>query len=157
MREHSSRLAIIGLPASSVAAELQLEQRAKAALDEFVHRTPVSPQDSAEARALYSRVAPGEQPDAPLQLRECMASPKPPTVPDGTAAELAEMLQAQSRVQGFMRDSTAYLECLDEIIDGDNEERIRELALNEYNRMVDITQRLGNEFNKQVRAFRARQ
>jgi hypothetical protein len=86
-----------------------------------------------------------------------MASPKPPTVPDGTAAELAEMLQAQSRVQGFMRDSTAYLECLDEIIDGDNEERIRELALNEYNRMVDITQRLGNEFNKQVRAFRARQ
>ena len=50
----------------------------------------------------------------------------------------------------------AYLECLDELIDA-GYTASQQITIDEYNRVVDLTQKLGDEFNQQVRAYRARQ
>lgn len=141
---------------ANVAFGMARAARAKAALDEYFAITPQSHESYQAAIALYAKIAPGQTPNVARQIGKCVA-PNVPAVPDGSSEELEGMLQGQDRVQAFMRDSTAYLECLDDFIDDRrSEEADKAAALNEYNRMVDITQRLGDDFNEQVRAFRAR-
>lgn len=139
------------------AAQLQKMPRARSALDEFLSISSDEHPAYAEAIELYGIVAPGANPSGALTFGECRA-PRPPEVPDGTRQDLAAMIEAQAEVVAFMRDSETYLECLDEFIDDNDDDRtVHNNALNEYNRMVDITQRLGDEYNEQVRAFRERQ
>jgi peptidyl-prolyl cis-trans isomerase A (cyclophilin A) len=131
--------------------------RAKASLEEFFSMADETDPSYEQAVELLEAVAPGTRPRAARRIGDCVA-PSPPNVPDGTKEDLAGMLDGQNAVRDFMRDSTAYLECLDDIIDDDDyAEGLRSSAVNEYNRMVDVTQKLGEQFNEQVRAFRARQ
>lgn len=130
--------------------------RAASALGEFFDEATAGNRLYAEAEQLRTSLAAAAQPESDNQLAACVA-PEVPDVPDGTREDMEAMLRGQSNVRSFMRDSTAYLECLDEIIDDEErDEGLRALAVNEYNRMVDITQQLGDDFNEQVRAFRAR-
>ncbi len=144
------------LTEARVAASLERFPRAQSALDEYFSLAPDTHEAYEEAIALYESVAPGAAPNIAMRIGRCVA-PTAPEVPDGTLAELEDMLEGQARVQTFMSDSTVYLECLDDFIDNQrNDEAARESALNEYNRMVGVTQQLGDDFNEQVRAFRAR-
>jgi len=138
------------------AASLSRNARAISALDEYFAIAPETHEAYQEALELYAKLAPGSGRAASTEIGSCVAPPAP-GVPDGARAELAEMLEGQARVQAFMNDSTAYLDCLDEVIDDRRiEEEVRQRALDEYNRMVGLTQKLGDDFNQQVRAFRAR-
>lgn len=139
------------------AAELGHALRPRHALDQYFATTAAGDADYEEALALYARVAPGQQPAGLAQFADCRP-PVVPDVPDGSIQDLAGMLNGQASVQAFMRQSNTYLECLDRIIRNEsNESARRRSAVIEYNRVVDVTQDLGNRFNEQVRAFRARQ
>ncbi|MGD8322978.1 MAG: peptidylprolyl isomerase, partial [Gammaproteobacteria bacterium] len=139
------------------AAAVGANDRARFALEEFFATAPDSHGDYGEAQVLYEQLTPGGSQDAAEDLGSCVA-PEAPEIPDGTRESLDGMLAAQSGVQAFMGAGTSYLECLEEIIDDEETAQgLRTRALNEYNRMVDLTQQVGDDFNRQVRAFRARQ
>lgn len=131
--------------------------RARFALEEFFATTSTEHPRLADARMLYAELVPNETSNTTRPFRNC-AAPTPPNVPDGTRAALEGMVEGQSAVQAFMRASTSYLECLDVIIESSEDSpETRQATVIEYNRMVDVTQALGEAFNEQVRAFRARQ
>jgi peptidyl-prolyl cis-trans isomerase A (cyclophilin A) len=131
--------------------------RAKASLEEYFSTANDTHPSYEQALELLEAVAPGTRPSMTRRIGDCVA-PVLPGVPDGATEDMAGMLDGQSAVRAFMRESTAYLECLDDIIEDEGySEGLRSSALIEYNRMVDTTQKLGEEFNEQVRAFRARQ
>ena len=141
---------------NAVAADEPL--RARYALEEFFATATQSDRNYAEARQLYAAIATGgaDAASAP-RIDECN-EPAPPRIPDGTAALFDAMIRSQTEVQAFMRSSTAFLECLDGIIDNDAvSPDIRSGAVEQYNDMVDLTRDVGENFNRQVRAFRARQ
>jgi cyclophilin family peptidyl-prolyl cis-trans isomerase len=129
--------------------------RARYALEDFFATAPKSHRNYAEAVELYEGVEPAGT--AGRDFSRCVA-PEAPAIPDGTSEDFEGMIRAQSAVQKFMRQSTTYLECLDTYIDNDsNTAESRSAAVRQYNSMVDLTQRVGDDFNRQVRAYRARQ
>ncbi len=68
------------------------------------------------------------------------------------------MVAGQAAVKEFVAVGETYLECLAKIID--DEERAQEqrnAAIAEHNRMVSSMETLANDFNAQIRAFKARQ
>ncbi len=131
--------------------------RARYALEEFFATAPKSHRNYDEAVELYEAVEPAGTTGAGGDFSRCVA-PEAPAIPDGTSEDFEGMIRAQSAVQKFMRQSTTYLECLDAYIDNDsNTAESRSAAVRQYNSMVDLTQRVGDDFNRQVRAYRARQ
>lgn len=66
--------------------------------------------------------------------------PSPPSLPDPATAVLAEMVKAKGDVQKFINAGDEYLEC--------ENNRVR------YNRMIDLMQQTGDEFNKKIRQFK---
>lgn len=131
--------------------------RARYALEEFFATAPETHRDYGEARSLFEVIMPGSQRSTVDSFDDCVA-PEAPNIPDGTRESLDGMVAGQSDVQAFMGSGTIYLECLDEMIDDkDTAPESRAAAIAEYNRMVDLTQQVGDDFNRQVRAFRARQ
>lgn len=142
---------------ANAAAASGLDRRAQYALEQYFASSLSGDASYDQAVALYARVAPSKAPATSRQFTGCR-SPSVPDVPDGSAVDLAAMIDGQALVQAFMGQSNTYLECLSSIIDNDrNEAAERESALVEYNRVVDVTQNLGDRFNEQVRVFRARQ
>ncbi len=129
--------------------------RAQYALEEYFASVSDTHRLYAQARELYSAIDPNQQSLGASPFSQCSA-PSTPEVPDGTRDSLDIMIRGQTAVQDFMRASTAYLECLDELIDA-GDTTSQQLTIDEYNRVVDLTQTLGDEFNQQVRAYRARQ
>jgi len=131
--------------------------RARFALEEFFAIAPNTHRNYAEAQGLYADVKSNASGGTGSDFSSCVA-PKPPNIPDGTSEDFDGMIRAQSAVQTFMRQSSAYLECLDAWIDNDrNTAESRSAAVKQYNAMVDLTQQIGDDFNRQVRAYRARQ
>jgi cyclophilin family peptidyl-prolyl cis-trans isomerase len=145
------------LAEAETASGLDRNARAKASLNEFFLQTGDSHERYEFALELFGDVAPGEQPTVSMSFGDC-SSPEAPEVPDGSVADREAMLLAQAAVQSYMRDTDTYLECLDELIEGrDTSEPMAAAATSAYNQMVDAAQALGDRFNAQVRAFRARE
>ncbi len=131
--------------------------RARYTLEEFFATAPNTHRDYEEASELYSAIVPNAAPTEAAGPANC-AAPKAPPIPDGTSEDFDGMIRAQSAVQAFMRRSTTYLECLDAYIDNTgNSAASRNSAVAQYNEMVDLTKKVGDDFNRQVRAYRARQ
>lgn len=144
------------LAEADAASTLGHGSHARYALEQYFSLAPPEDPSYEQAVTLYTSIAPDGS-TVTRQFTGCRP-PQVPEVPDGSAADLAGMLEGQAAVQAFMRQSNTYLECLDQIIDDEKSEaRQRDSALVEYNRVVDVTQDLGNRFNEQVRTFRARQ
>lgn len=137
------------------AAAIGSEDRARFALEEFFATALASHTDYAEAERLYETFsAPA---GASIEIDSC-TTPVAPDIPDGTKESLETMLSAQSEIQRFMGKGTDYLECMDELIESAAATpELRETLIESYNEMVDLTQQVGDDFNRQVRAFRARQ
>ena len=140
------------------AVALERVVQARFALEEFFATAPTTHRDYSAAEVLYQQVTGRSSLDT--DVTEC-AEPEAPGMPDGTRETLDGMLAAQNTVQEFMRASTDYLECMDEVIvnvdsQPDSEDLSAELIA-AYNRVVELTQQVGDDFNREVRAFRARQ
>lgn len=75
-----------------------------------------------------------------------------PQVPDGKTASEAEMVAAQQAIRVFVTETQEYLACLQ------NEGRGRSGGdwTRRYNEASSQMEKLANEFNKQLRAFRSR-
>lgn len=84
--------------------------------------------------------------------------PEEVAVPDGSIATSEEMLDGQKSVKSYIAAMEDYLKCLDaeEIAMGDAvTEEERALHVKRHNAAVDAMEKLANDFNEQIRAFRA--
>lgn len=132
-----------------------IESRARYALEEFFATAPENHRDYSEAEILYSELAGSILAAAATSL---CTEPAIPVIPDGETESLEGMLAGQTAVQTFMTASTDYLECIDDVIENDETPpEVRDAVVNSYNRFVDLTQQVGDDFNAEVRAYRARE
>jgi len=142
---------------AQAAATLLRAPRAKAALDEYFGLATDTDPGYRQALGLYEDVAPGMSPKIATPIATCTL-PVEPAVPDGSIAALEEMVEGQTDVRQFMSDSEMYLDCLSDLIDGDQlNDSQHANAVREHNRMVSVMEQLAEEFNSQVRAYRARE
>ena len=79
-------------------------------------------------------------------------------VPEGESSTLDVMVQAQTTIKAYMEISNIYVECLSEILDGEepSEEQSR-IVLDKHNQTVDAMQNIQENWNSQIRAFRQNQ
>ena len=68
------------------------------------------------------------------------------------------MVQAQAAIKAYVETSNVYVECLSEILDGEElgEEQYR-TVLDKHNQTIDAMQNIEENWNSQVRAFRQNQ
>ncbi|MEN7343309.1 MAG: hypothetical protein AAAFM81_10220 [Pseudomonadota bacterium] len=86
------------------------------------------------------------------------------TIPNGTDASKEEMLEGSKAIKAYMNDMNAYLDCLESENQNAGEEgeaaEITEqrnaLFTKRYNAAVEEMESQANEFNVQVRAYKAK-
>ena len=93
----------------------------------------------------------------------CDAPVAPPT-PDGSSANLEEMIAAQGEVKAFQAANAEYLECVDDqmasekaaIDEGDDSaEKRYALAAADYNAAVSREEQVAADFNTAIRTYKA--
>ena len=92
-------------------------------------------------------------------LAECK-QPADVELPDGATATTEQMIAGQKAVKAYLADGDAYLSCMEEQAknqgsDVTDEQKKADLAL--YNGVVDKMQKLGENFNAQIKAYKAAQ
>lgn len=88
--------------------------------------------------------------------------PTSPIIPDGNVASQDELVAAQKAIKGFQGELQEYRDCIDgmqKALNPEAETTVNEMAaLNAlYDGSVDAEDKLAEEFNLAVRAFKARQ
>jgi cyclophilin family peptidyl-prolyl cis-trans isomerase len=132
------------------------QRRAVFVLEEYFVTTKRDDPTYDEAVALYGNAVPEHQQSAARLADDCVL-PAPPTIPNGTAATMEQMVAGQSQVKEFVAAGEVYLACLAKVID--NKERTaddRNAAIGEHNRMVSAMEQSASDFNAQIRAFKAK-
>jgi uncharacterized protein YfkK (UPF0435 family) len=95
----------------------------------------------------------------------CIYPPAPEHVPDGKTASFDEMVAAQKAVKQFNEDINAYNVCLDMEMNaleqsGQYDEarlsELRAMHAKKNNAAVDEVQAIADQFNEQLRIFKAR-
>ena len=125
-------------------------------LEEYFATTDPKDPTYETAAALYRKAVPENQRSAAQLVTDCTA-PELPTLPDGTKANLDEMMAGQKQVKAFVAAGETYLKCLTKVID--NKERPieeRNAAVNEHNRMVSAMEQQAATFNEQIKKFKTR-
>lgn len=142
---------------AEAAIEVGEQARAGYVLNEYFAVTDASDPSLPMAQSLYRRLPPLDQAGIGPLVAHC-ALPKPPDIPDGHDSDRDTMLGAQAAVQHFMELSDAYLDCLSEVIDDGSLNDAQEVAVvGRHNDTVDLMENIAEAFNRQVRAFRARE
>ncbi|MBT8114070.1 MAG: hypothetical protein KJP04_01735 [Arenicella sp.] len=95
-------------------------------------------------------------------IEKCGDMPAAPIIPDGNVASEDELVAAQKAMKMFQGSLGSYRECLDAegaAIDSESEddEAKATLILENYNNSVEAEEKIAQEFNTAVRAFKARQ
>lgn len=97
---------------------------------------------------------------------ECVYPKAPESAPNGNTATEAEMVSAMRTYKQYDADVTAYLKCLDDeanarILEaGDNADvvkRIKSVTATKHNAAIDELQSRADDFNTQLKAFKAKQ
>lgn len=86
--------------------------------------------------------------------------PQRPAMPDGASAAEQEMVEAQTSVRGYVEGAQAYLDCLvaEDKAAGDKESKeAKQQRLDKYNAIVASMQEVGEQFNAELREFKANQ
>lgn len=95
----------------------------------------------------------------------CIYPRAPQRVPDGKTATYEEMVAGQKAVQQFNEDITAYNACLDlemsayvqsGTYDENRLNELRQVQAKKNNAAVDEVQIVADQFNEQLRIFKAR-
>jgi cyclophilin family peptidyl-prolyl cis-trans isomerase len=132
-------------------------QRAEYVLADYFAVTDRTHPSYSSAQALARNLAPSVHPEVEQVFADCEI-PHVPPLPNGSLDSLELMTERQAGVRDFMAESNLYLDCLSEVIDASahtDEQRIS--AVERHNRMVTLMEHLAEEFNQQVRAFKARE
>lgn len=96
--------------------------------------------------------------------------PTKPTLPDGSKAEMAEMVAGQQAVKAYQKDLGGYRDCVNADIDKadkamketKSEEEKAALkaehaaAVANFNKAVEMEEKIAGEFNLAIRAFNAK-
>lgn len=82
---------------------------------------------------------------------ECVIK-EPPAIPDGTTATEEQMVAAQKVVKDYIALTQEYLACLE--FEGKSKPSGTWTVL--YNQQSDKMERLASDFNKQMKAFKAK-
>jgi cyclophilin family peptidyl-prolyl cis-trans isomerase len=147
----------ISVTEAKAALATQDQRRAVLALEEYFVTTERDDPTYDDAIALYGNAVPENRQSA-AQLADDCDAPEQPTIPDGTASTMEQMVAGQAQVKQFVSGGETYLACLAKIID--NEERTaadRNAAIGEHNRMVSAMEQTASDFNAQIRAFKTKQ
>jgi len=81
------------------------------------------------------------------------------SIPDGSTASEAEMLDGQKTVKAYMAEMEEYLECLDaeSVALGENEtEDQQAMHVKRHNAAVEAMEKVAASFNEQIRSYKAR-
>jgi cyclophilin family peptidyl-prolyl cis-trans isomerase len=145
----------IALTEARMALALEDRRRAMFALEEIMATT--GPGEPAHAAALELSRAAATDSAMTAQLLAVCAPPAVPALPDASSVSEQEMLASQRQVREFVAAAEAYLACLARVID-DEERRagLRNVAVEEHNRIVAAMEEIAAGFNEQIRIFRAR-
>lgn len=133
---------------------------AKLALEDFFRVSDGRQKNYEGARAVYREHFPqvAQEIELPQVTNRCTAPDRLPVVPEGGNSTLDVMVQAQITIKAYMEISNIYVECLSEILDGEepSEEQSR-IVLDKHNQTVDAMQNIEENWNSQIRAFRQNQ
>lgn len=97
---------------------------------------------------------------------ECAYPKAPDSTPNGSTATEAEMIAGMQAFKKYDAEITAYLKCLDEeanariVQAGDNADQVKQIkaiAAKKHNAAIDELQARADEFNAQLRAYKAKQ
>jgi hypothetical protein len=140
----------------------------------YLSRTPpavaVSAPQPAAAPAAPAAPTPTSLPGAPgraaaAAIEDCNA-PNPPSIPDGLKASRAEMVAAHTTFQNYDAATKTYTVCVDAVVDkvtrqfpqagADELQTVKVLGLGAHNQVIDQEQALADQFNAQVKAFKAK-
>jgi hypothetical protein len=104
---------------------------------------------------------------APAAYADCTYPPAPSNLPDGSTATLAQMLAAQKTVQSYNEQMTAYLSCIKLERDSrvaqagakltkQQKQELEAIEIQKNNAAVDQLHSVADQFNNQVKIFKAR-
>lgn len=130
-----------------------------------VPATPAAPTPSPAASAAATSLPGDPQRAVTVALEDCNA-PNPPTVPDAHKATRAEMIAATAAFHAYDAATNAYTQCVDAATDkilkqfpqGSEADlqTVKVLGIGAHNTVIDQEQALADQFNVQVKAFRAK-
>jgi hypothetical protein len=147
----------IAVAEANAALQSNLRRRAVFVLEEYFVTNDRSHPTAEEAAALYREAVPQDQGIAAQLVDDC-DPPAAPTIPDGSTATMETMVAGQTAVREFVAAGETYLACLSKVIDDeDRAAEHRNAAIAEHNRMVAGMESIANDFNEQIRVFRARE
>jgi opacity protein-like surface antigen len=118
-------------------------------------------------KSLLTAVALAATALAPAAYADCTYPQAPSHLPDGNSATLAEMLAAQKVVSSYNEQMTAYLSCIKLERDsrvaqaGDKltkqqKQELEAIEVQKNNAAVDQLHTVADQFNTQVKIFKAR-
>ncbi len=133
---------------------------AKLALEDFFRVSDSRQKNYESARAIYREHFPqvAQEIELPQVTNRCAVPDRLPVIPEGESSTLDVMVQAQATVKAYVEASNVYVECLSEILDGEelSEEQYR-TVLDKHNQTIDAMENIEESWNSQVRAFRQNQ
>ncbi len=92
----------------------------------------------------------------PLEAQTCDLPAAPSRIPDDATYD--DLVAAKGRVTEFQQSLTSYRECLDAATDPEMLTEGNQIALNQaHNYSVEMEERVAEQFNVAVRAYKARQ
>jgi opacity protein-like surface antigen len=119
-------------------------------------------------KSLFAAVALAAALLAPAAYADCTYPQAPSQLPDGNTATLAQMLAAQKAVSSYNQEMTAYLSCIELERDSrvatqagaqltpQQKQQIQAIEIQKHNAAVDQLHAVADQFNAQVRIFKAR-
>ncbi len=104
---------------------------------------------------------------APAAYADCSYPQAPTQLPDGSTATLKEMIAAMQAVKSYNEEMTAYLSCIELERDSrvaaagatltkQQKAELEAIEIQKHNAAVDQLQAVANQFNAQVKVFKAR-
>jgi len=133
-----------------------LVPRGRYALDNYFAITQPDDADIPRAQALFRTLPRTEQAGIAALIAHCPRGVSP-ALPDGRAATLDQMEQAQAHVRAFLMSTEAFLDCLSDVIDGGSLDDVQEVAaVSAHNEAVTLMERTAEDFNRELRAYRSR-
>jgi hypothetical protein len=133
-------------------------ERARYVLDDYFAMADSSHPGYEGAAALAETLAAIEPASSPDDVFAHCGIPEAPSLPNGAVDSRATMVESQAAVRDFISGSEMYLDCIAEVIDTQHlSERQHALGIEAHNQMVSRMEKLAEDFNEQVRIFKARE